>query len=158
MTSYSNIFKCGRNILDILDVTYERVCMATPKDKYYEKMLETLVDDNNRNGTLFSNEKIQQAVSKVMKETEAEFECFKEITMDTSFQPFIQKKYISTINDSPYYDSDDQVDTISDSKEKVDPSSDPRVDTHITDGIKKLSIRPITFEPVVIGQDLVMSV
>ena len=47
---------------------------------------------------------------------------------------------------------------ISDSKEQVDPSSDPRVDTNITDGIKNLSIRPITFEPVVIGQDLVTSV
>ena len=32
------------------------------------------------------------------------------------------------------------------------------VDTHITDGIQKLSFRPITFEPVVIGQDLVTSV
>ena len=31
--SYFNIFECGRNILDKLDVTYERACMATPKDK-----------------------------------------------------------------------------------------------------------------------------
>ena len=78
--------------------------------------------------------------------------------MDTSFQSHVQKKDISTINDSVYNKSNDQVDTISDSKEQVDPSSDPRVDTHITDGIQKLSIRPITFEPVVIRQDLVTSV
>ena len=45
--------------------------MTTPKEKYYENMLETLVDDNNRNGALLSNEKLQQAVSKVMEETEA---------------------------------------------------------------------------------------
>ena len=56
---------------DRLDVTYERACMATPKDKYYEKMLETLVDDNNRNGAPLSNEKLRQAVGKVMEETEA---------------------------------------------------------------------------------------
>ena len=77
--------------------------------------------------------------------------------MDTSFQSPIQNKYISTINDSEYYESDDQVDTISDSKEQVNPSSNPRVDTHITDGIQKLSIRPITLESVVIGQNLITS-
>ena len=42
--SYFNIFECGRNILNILDVTYEQSCMATPRDKYYTKMLETLVE------------------------------------------------------------------------------------------------------------------
>ena len=65
--SYFNIFECGRNLLDILDVTYERACMATPREKYYEKMLETLVDDNNRNGAPFSDEKLLQAVNKVME-------------------------------------------------------------------------------------------
>ena len=78
--------------------------------------------------------------------------------MDPSYQSHIQKKDISTINNSAYYESDDQLDTISYCKEQVDPSSDPRIDTHITDRIQKLSIRPITLEPVVIGQDLVMSV
>ena len=78
--------------------------------------------------------------------------------MDTSYQAPIQKKDISTINNSAYYESDDQLDTISDSKEQVGPSSDPRVDNHITNRIKKLSIIPITLKPVVIGQDLVTSV
>ena len=32
---YFNIFECGRNILDRLDVTYEQAFMVTPKDKYY---------------------------------------------------------------------------------------------------------------------------
>ena len=77
--------------------------------------------------------------------------------MDTSFQYPIQKKDISAINNSAYYDSDDQVETISDFKEQVDTNIDTRVDTHITDGIQKLSIIPITFEPVVIRQDLFMS-
>ena len=56
---YFNIFECGRNILDRLDITYEQACMATPKDKYYTKLLKNLVNDNNRNGTPLSNEKIQ---------------------------------------------------------------------------------------------------
>ena len=72
MLSYFNIFECGRYLLDRLDVTYEQACMATPKEKYYTKLLKNLVDDNNRNGAPFSNENIQQAVSIVMEETEAE--------------------------------------------------------------------------------------
>ena len=72
--SYFNIFECGRNLLDRIDVTYERAFMSTPKDKYSTKLFKTLVDDNNRNGAPLSNEKIQRAVSIVMEETEAEIE------------------------------------------------------------------------------------
>ena len=45
--------------------------MVTPKYKYYEKILETLVNDNNRNSETLSNEKLRQAVRKVMEEMEA---------------------------------------------------------------------------------------
>ena len=48
--SYFNIFECGRNLLDRLDVKYQRAFMATPQDKYYTKMLENLVKINNQNG------------------------------------------------------------------------------------------------------------
>ena len=82
--SYFNIFECSGNILDILDLTYERACMATPKEKYYTKLLKTLVDGNNRNGAPLSNEKIKQKVSIVMEETEAELKHnINKITIDT---------------------------------------------------------------------------
>ena len=98
--------------------------MATPKDKYYTKLLETLVDENNRNSAPLYNEKLRQAVSKVTEEKEAELERnVNKITMDTSFQSPAQKKDISTINDSGYNKSNNQVDKISDSKEQVDTSS-----------------------------------
>ena len=45
--------------------------MATPKDKYYYAFLDTLVKDNNLRGGPLSNDKIQQAVVKVIEETEA---------------------------------------------------------------------------------------
>ena len=35
VTIYFNIYKCRRNILEQLDVTYQQAFMATPKDKYY---------------------------------------------------------------------------------------------------------------------------
>ena len=37
---YFNIFKCGRNPLNQLDVTYQRAFMATPQDEYYTEMLK----------------------------------------------------------------------------------------------------------------------
>ena len=51
---------------------YERACMATPREKYYTKILETLVDYNDRNNAPLSNEKLQKAISKFMEETEEE--------------------------------------------------------------------------------------
>ena len=53
-----------------LGVAYEQAYMATMKDKYYTKMLETLVDYNNRNNAPLANEEIRQAVSISMEETE----------------------------------------------------------------------------------------
>ena len=69
---YFNIFECGRNILSRLDVKYERVCMANPKEKYYPKVLETIIDYNDHHNAPFSTEKIQQAIRTVMEETEEE--------------------------------------------------------------------------------------
>ena len=46
--------------------------MATKKDKYYTKMLETLVDYNDHNNVPFSNEKIWQSFRRVMAEMEEE--------------------------------------------------------------------------------------
>ena len=67
--------------------------MATPKDKYYNALLDTLVEDNNCKGEPLSNDKIRQAVGKVIEETEAEFERnINKITCDTLFQSPIQNK------------------------------------------------------------------
>ena len=87
LTSYFNIFECGKNIFDRLDVTYEQACMATPKYKYYDMLLNAIIGDNNRIVVPLSNEKLRQAFGKVMKETEAEYERnINKITCDASFQ------------------------------------------------------------------------
>ena len=67
MTSYFNIFECGRNILDRLDVTYQKTFMATPKDKYYNALLDTIVKENNLKGEPLSDDKIRQEVGKVIE-------------------------------------------------------------------------------------------
>ena len=158
-TVYFNINKRGNNILNRIDVTYEQACMASPRDKYYTKMLETLVDCNEHNNTPFSNQKIQEAISKVMAETEAEkrniISDTHNVDMDT-FSPYpvmtntqgenantiltsdrlnnsdmleeILK--VLTINDAGYYNSDKN-------DSEGDPTSDPKVATHTSDGKKR---------------------
>ena len=68
VTSYFNIFKCGRNLLDQLDVTYQRAFMATSaQDEYYKEMTKSLIKANIGGGKL-CNEKIQQAVIDLREE------------------------------------------------------------------------------------------
>ena len=69
--SYLNIFECGTNILNKLDVKYERKCTATmftPRERYYTKMLETLFDYNDHNNTPLSNDNIRQEISTIAAE------------------------------------------------------------------------------------------
>ena len=64
----------------------------------------------------------------------------------------MKNKYISTINVSIYYESDEHVETISDSNKQVDPRKNPIAETHIFDRVSSLSVRFGIFEPsVVIG-------
>ena len=59
VTSYFNIFDCGRNLLDQLEVTYQRAFMATSaQDEYYKEMTKSLIKANIGGGKL-CNEKIQ---------------------------------------------------------------------------------------------------
>ena len=60
--SYFNIYDSGINLLKRLDVTYQQAFMATPKEKYYNVLLDTLVKDNNLRGERLSNQNIQKAV------------------------------------------------------------------------------------------------
>ena len=48
--------------------------MVTPRDEYYRNILETLIEHNDCHTAPLSSEKLQQAVSRVMAETE-EVEC-----------------------------------------------------------------------------------
>ena len=81
--------------------------MATPRDGYYTKMLETLIDHNDRPNAPLSSEKLWQAVIRVMEEMEGE-ECdagrnANNVTMDNFLQSPVtintQRKYANVINE-----------------------------------------------------------
>ena len=71
-------------------MTYEQACMDTPREKYYTKMLETLVDYNDRKNVPLSNEKIWQEMGKLISEEEADERIINlddhNLTVDTFYQ------------------------------------------------------------------------
>ena len=134
--SYFNIYEYGINILDRIDVTYQRAFMITPKDKYYNALLDTPVKDNKPRGETLFNEKIHKSVGKVIKETESEFE-----RNYNEYQSPIVKKYVLTIDDSVYYELNEHIDTISDNIKKVDARNNPIKETHIVNIVRNLSVR-----------------
>ena len=125
VTSYFKIFECGRNLLDQINVTYQRAFMATPEDEYYEDMKKTLIKTNNEGGKL-CNEKIRQAVIDLGEELNGEHEHnISNISCDDLYVSPMKNKDVLTINDSVYYESDEHADTISDSSKQVDASNEP---------------------------------
>ena len=75
ITSYFNIIKCGRNLLDQLDVTYQQAFMATSsQDEYYREMKKSLIKANIVSDGKICNEKIHQAVIYLRTEVDAEHE------------------------------------------------------------------------------------
>ena len=63
-----NVFECRRKLLDRLDVSYERVYMATPRKEYFMDMLDHLNEYNEHHGKRLSSKNIQEAVLIVMEE------------------------------------------------------------------------------------------
>ena len=64
-----------RNILDQLEVTYQRVFMATSaQDEYYKEMMKSLIKANIGSDGKIYNEKIQKSVIDLIAELDLEHE------------------------------------------------------------------------------------
>ena len=82
-----NIFECRRNILERLEVSYKRACMATPKERYFTEMLDSLIEHNRRHFTPLSSKKLRKAVIRVMEDEEKYAKHYvNNITTDTLFR------------------------------------------------------------------------
>ena len=116
VTSCFNIFECGRNLLDQLDVTYQQASMATSaQHEYYREMTKILIKVNIRSDGKICNEKIHREVIDLRAEVDAERERnVNNITSDDVNTSPMKGGKVSTINDSVYYESDEHADTISD--------------------------------------------
>ena len=78
---YSNIFECGRHLVDQLDVTYQQAFMATPvteghympspaRDRYYDQLVKILINSNVGSGGTINNDKLNQAITDLKAEAE----------------------------------------------------------------------------------------
>ena len=77
-------------------MTYERACMATTKEIYCTNWLETLADYNDSNNAPLSNEKLRQAVSTSMAETEDEERDAKRNANNVTMENFFHQYPITT--------------------------------------------------------------
>ena len=50
-----NVSECGRKLSYRLGLSYKRVCIATPKEKYFTEMLTHPIEHNHRHVTPMSN-------------------------------------------------------------------------------------------------------
>ena len=77
-TIYFSIFGCGRNILDQLDVTYQRASMASPvqevcytspaRERYYDQLTKCVINSNVGSDGTINNDKLNQAITDLKAE------------------------------------------------------------------------------------------
>ena len=142
-TSYFNIFECGRNLLDQLDVTYQRAFMASPsqegyyqpspaQERYYDQLEKSLINSNVRSDRTINNNKLNKEITQLQYEKEAEHE--RNILDMTQVDEYVspgKNKDASTVNDLAYHNLYEYRDEISDSSKQVEASKEPITDTHV---------------------------
>ena len=81
-SSYFNIFECGRNILDQLDVTYQQAFTASPvqeglyqispaRDRYYDMMVDNIIEANVGSDGTITNDYLHKEITQLKAEEES---------------------------------------------------------------------------------------
>ena len=143
VTSYFNIFECGRNLLDQLDVAYQRAFMASPvqegyyqpspeRERYYDKLVKSLINSTVGSDGTINNDNLNEAITQFKAEKEAgnEHNILDMTQVDEYMSPG-KNKDASTVNDLAYHNSDECEDEISDSIKQVEAIKEPITDTHV---------------------------
>ena len=142
-TSYFNIFECGRNLLDQLDVMYQRAFMATPipegfyftspaRERYYDEMAESLIKEKVGSDGTIINDELHKAITQLKSEKEEKHEhnILDMIQVDDYKSPW-KDKDVLTVNNSAYIFLNEYDYEISDSDKNVEASKEPIKDTHV---------------------------
>ena len=150
VTSYFNIFQCGRNLLDKLDVMYQRAFIESPvreeyytspeRERYYNQLIKILINSNVGSDGTINNDKINQAITDLEAKTKEGHERnINAVTQVDEYKSPGKNNDTSTINDSAYYKSNEHEVEISDSIKQVEASKERTTKTHIVDRFRKLS-------------------
>ena len=142
-TSYFNILECGRNLLDQLDITYQRAFMASPVQEglyqpspaqkiYYEKMAESHIKAKFGSNETMNDEELHKAIIVLKSEKEADHERnIKNMIQDDDYKSPWKDKDATTFNDAAYIFLNSYEDEISDSSKQVEASKEQIKDTHV---------------------------
>ena len=79
-SSYFNIFECGRNLLDRLDVMYQRAFTASPvqqglyqispaRERYYDMMANNIIEINVGSEGTINDEELRKAITTCLLES-----------------------------------------------------------------------------------------
>ena len=118
-TIYSNIFECGRNLLDQLDVTYQRAFMASlvqegsyqpspARERYYDMMADKIVESKFGSDVTINNDDLHKAITQLKAEEESGHE--RNINNMKQVDEYMspgKNKDASTVNDLAYHNSDE---------------------------------------------------
>ena len=130
-TSYFNIFECGINLLDQLDVTYQWAFMASPvqevyytspaRERYYDQLTKCVINSNVGSDRTIKNDKLNQAITDLKAEEETGHESnINNMTQVDEYKSPGKNKDALTVNDSAYHNSDEFEDEIIYSDKKVE--------------------------------------
>ena len=132
--SHFNIFECGRNLLDQLDVIYQRTFVASPvkegyyqpspaRERCYDQLAKLLINSNAGSDGTINNDKINEAITQLKAEKEAGHK--RNILDTTQVDEYMspgKNKDASMVNNSEYHYLDEYKDEIIDSSEQVEAS------------------------------------
>ena len=142
---YCNIFECGRNLLDQLDVTYQQAFMESQvqdglyqpspsQERYYDEMAESLIEAKFGSDGTINDENLHKAIIVLKSKEEAEHEHnILNITQVDDYKSPWKDKYATTVNNTVYTFLNSYDDEISDSSKEVETSKETIKDTHFHD-------------------------
>ena len=155
---YLKIFECGRNLLDQLDVTFQRAFVATTvpeghympspaQERYYDTLAKILINSTVGSDGNINNDKFNKEITQLKSEKEAgNVSNILDMTQVDEYMSPGKYKDASTVNDSAYHNLDEYEDEISDSSKQVESSKEPIIDTHV----RNTSVVTTSFDPDVI--------
>ena len=109
-SSYFNIFECGINILEQLDVTYQRALTASPaqeglyqispaRERYYDMMADNIIEANVGTEKTINYEEIHKAINILKAEEESGNERnIKNMTQVDDYKSPWKEKDTTTVN------------------------------------------------------------
>ena len=109
---YFNIFECGRNLLDQLDVKYQQAFTASPvqeglyqispaRARYYDMMANNIIEVNVGSDGTIKNKELHKAITIMKYEEEVGHERnINNMTQEDYYKPTWTDKDSTTVNDT----------------------------------------------------------